>query len=377
MPLYEYNENGFKPISTTDYVSEGIRERQDLQRCLRDQIDVIDPDLLVISEEYGAWEDSRRRIDLLAVDKDANLVVIELKRTDDGGHMDLQAIRYAAMVSSLTFEKVVNTYALYLSDRGEVEDANQLLLDHLGWDEAEEDQFAQDVRIILVSANFSSEITTAVLWLNECGLNIECIRLQPYTDSSRTLVDVQRLIPLPEATEYMVKCKEKQQRERAVRKNRPTWTNVWFVNVGMDGTESRDWEKCRKFGFFSAGGGENYTDQMKKLSVGDTIAAYQRGKGYVGIGIVVKEVQPITEFYVDDNQKLHELIPELHRWVDEPDKWEHAVGIDWQNTVPVSEAKRFKGVFANQAIVCKLRDPATLKMLRNELGLEDSVENHL
>ncbi len=53
---------------------------------------MIAPDLLVVSEEFGEWDDSRRRIDLLAIDRDANLVVIELKRTEDGGHMELQAI---------------------------------------------------------------------------------------------------------------------------------------------------------------------------------------------------------------------------------------------------------------------------------------------
>jgi hypothetical protein len=40
-----------------------------------------------------------------AADKQAWLVVIELKRTLDGGHMELQAIRYASMVSAMTFER--------------------------------------------------------------------------------------------------------------------------------------------------------------------------------------------------------------------------------------------------------------------------------
>jgi len=43
--------------------------------------------------------------------------VIELKRTNDGGHMDLQAIRYAAMVSTMTFKQSVETYAKFLKDR--------------------------------------------------------------------------------------------------------------------------------------------------------------------------------------------------------------------------------------------------------------------
>jgi RecB family endonuclease NucS len=77
---------------------------------LQNQIDVVSPDTLVFSEEFGEWEDSKRRIDLLGIDRDANIVVIELKRTEEGGHMELQAIRYAAMVSTPTFEKVVEIF---------------------------------------------------------------------------------------------------------------------------------------------------------------------------------------------------------------------------------------------------------------------------
>jgi hypothetical protein len=46
---------------------------------LRSNVEVVSPDTLVVAEEFGDWEDSRRRIDLLGIDSDANLVVIELK----------------------------------------------------------------------------------------------------------------------------------------------------------------------------------------------------------------------------------------------------------------------------------------------------------
>ena len=55
---------------------------------------------MVLAEEFGDWEDSRRRIDLLCLDPNAQLIVVELKRTVDGGHMELQALRYSAMVST-------------------------------------------------------------------------------------------------------------------------------------------------------------------------------------------------------------------------------------------------------------------------------------
>jgi hypothetical protein len=59
-------------------------------------------DVPVVAEEFGAFADARRRIDLLGVDRSGHVVVIGLKRTTDGGHLELQALRYAAMVSVMT-----------------------------------------------------------------------------------------------------------------------------------------------------------------------------------------------------------------------------------------------------------------------------------
>src|SRR5262249_24839928 len=157
--------------------------------------------------EFGDWEDSRRRIDLLAIDENASLVVIELKRSEEGGHMELQAIRYAAMVSATTFDRAVEVYARYLKQSGQDADARDQLLEFLNWSEPDDEHFAQDVRIILASADFSKEITTSVLWLNDQGLDIRCIRLRPYKDGSRLLLDVQQVIPLPEAEDYQVKIR--------------------------------------------------------------------------------------------------------------------------------------------------------------------------
>ncbi|MET0010496.1 MAG: hypothetical protein ABW109_21780, partial [Candidatus Thiodiazotropha sp. 6PLUC4] len=116
MPIFRIDDKKIVPIQRTTFAEQGLRERFDLQFLLKSQIDVISPDTLIVAEEFGAWEESRRRIDLLGVDKGGNLVVIELKRTEDGGHMDLQAIRYAAMISTLTFDRLVTIYAQYLKD---------------------------------------------------------------------------------------------------------------------------------------------------------------------------------------------------------------------------------------------------------------------
>jgi hypothetical protein len=71
--------------------------------------------------------------------------------------------------------------------------------------------FAADVKIVLVSADFSKELTTSVMWLNRKGLDIRCVRLKPYRDDGSVYLDVQQVIPLPEAAEYEIRIREQQE----------------------------------------------------------------------------------------------------------------------------------------------------------------------
>jgi hypothetical protein len=257
MALYEVTSEHLGKIGQTTFDQVGLRERTDLQRLLKKQIDVILPDTLVIAEEFGEWEESKRRIDLLALDKDANIVVIELKRTEDGGHMDLQAIRYAAMVSTMTFERAVDIYSRYLTQNGINADARSSILEFLGRAESDEDSFAQDVRIVLVSANFSKELTTAVMWLNKRDLDIRCIRLTPYHDNGRVLIDVQQVIPLPEAAEYQIQIREKEQKERKEKAERLPLPRFWegLLALGEGRTALHSKMTPSERGYIGAGAG--------------------------------------------------------------------------------------------------------------------------
>ena len=185
---------------------------------------------MIIAEEFSEWSESNRRIDLLAVDKNANLVVIELKRTEKGEHMELQAIRYAAMVSTLTFKRATGIFQDFLNDNDIDDDAESKLLSFLGWEEAKEDEFALDTRIILVSSNFSKELTTSVMWLNTKEIEIKCVRLIPYNDNGKILIDVQQIIPLPEAESYQVKIKQQSEERREARQSSKDYTKYIFKN---------------------------------------------------------------------------------------------------------------------------------------------------
>lgn len=304
MPLYEMTSEAFRPINQASFADIKVRERDDLQRLLRTQIDVISDGLYVLTEEFGDWEDSRRRIDLLAIDLQANLVVIELKRTNDGGHMELQAIRYASMVSAMTFERAEQIHAEFLTRiGGPAEEARTRLLTFLGWDEPDEENFAPDVRIVLVSEDFGKELTTAVLWLRERDIDIRCVRLRPYHDGDKRLIDVQQIIPLPEANEYQVQLREKEQVGRKKRAERyderlKFWEGLVAICRARN-TRHAD----RKPGSYHWLGGSS-------------------GIPGLGLNYVIVQEYGIAELYIDrgDAEENKRIFDQLHARKDEIEK---------------------------------------------------------
>jgi hypothetical protein len=55
-------------------------------------------------------------------------------------------------------------------------------------------------------------------------------------------------------------------------------------------------------------------------------------------------------------------------------KCEYLVGVEWRKTLPLSEAKTFPGVFANQNIVCKLRDSATIDFFKGIFPVDERAK---
>lgn len=73
MSIFTFESQSSKIVSLdiAKFNSQGILEK-DLQTAIKHNIAAISPDTLVISEEFGGWDDSKRRIDLLGIDRDGN-----------------------------------------------------------------------------------------------------------------------------------------------------------------------------------------------------------------------------------------------------------------------------------------------------------------
>jgi hypothetical protein len=97
-----------------------------------------------------------------------------------------------------------------------------------------------------------------------------------------------------------------------------------------------------------------------------------KGLGYVGFGTVTQPAAMARDFTPDGaGKKLLDLPLKQPHMGDNKDDLvlsEWVVGIKWEKTFDRDHAKRFLGIFANQNIVCLLRDTATAEFLRREFG---------
>lgn len=204
-------------IDPGTFISLDMWERRHIQQWVRTAPEVLGEELLIVSEEFDRFEGSRDRLDLLALDRNGNLVVIELKRDSAAGYADLQAVRYAAMVSAMTLDDLVPYYLAYRakycpSEELSPDDARSQLESFVAAEEF--DELSNRPRIILCSEGFSQELTTTVLWLREFKLDVTCVRITPYKIGSQVAIVPTRIIPLQEARQYLVQVQQKQEREK-------------------------------------------------------------------------------------------------------------------------------------------------------------------
>ena len=100
-----------------------------------------------------------------------------------------------------------------------------------------------------------------------------------------------------------------------------------------------------------------------------------KGLGYVGFGIVREPAKMVKDFVVEGGQKtlldVPLTAPNAADNRDDPKLGEWGVGVDWKKTFDRNDARYFKGIFANQNIVCKLRHKRTIDFLRAQFEVHD------
>lgn len=191
-----------------------IRERDHLQEWIAKNPEILGEELLIIQKEFDGFNDTSERLDLLALDKDGNLVIIENKLDDTGRNVVWQALKYASYCSTLTTAQIIKVYQDYLDKWNSSQDARQSLLEFLEREEEELLLNRGDQRIIFVANHYRKEVTSTVLWLRDHDLQIQCFKARPYGLGDELFLQIEQIIPLPETSEFMIDIREKEKEEK-------------------------------------------------------------------------------------------------------------------------------------------------------------------
>lgn len=210
MYILNKQTNKLEPIPKTSFKAVGIKERKDLQEWIAKNPEVLSEELLIIQKEFAGFSDTHERLDLLALDKQGNLVIIENKLDDSGRDVVWQALKYASYCSRLDNENIKEMFGQYLKDNGREETADQLLEEFFGSEDYNENlNKGNSQRIIMVSGDFRKEVTSTVLWLLNFGLRIQCFKASAFKSGDNLFFSMEQIIPMKDAEDYTISMAHK------------------------------------------------------------------------------------------------------------------------------------------------------------------------
>lgn len=298
-----------------------------------------------------------KRIDLLAMDEDGNLIIVELKRDRSARDIVAQALDYASWVCKLTTKEV---HDLALSYQGR--SLGEIYREK--YNKSAPDTLNATHQMVVVASEVDEATKRIIEYLSEehdVGINASFFNI--FAAEGHEWLTTDSLLDQDEV------------KERSVKKARAPWSGFYYVTGGAE--EDRPWEDMRQNNFFSASGGRIYSNKLDNLELDAPIFYYQKGTGYLGYGRVTKLKMRSNEFTDESGQPLTEKLPNrtyLTEFDDDPDRASYVIGVDWKKTYSRQEAKTFSGIFANQNVVCKIFDQETADYLRKEFDVAADEE---
>mgnify|MGYP003675494313 CR=1 FL=1 len=227
--MYKINtaDNRLSRLEVKSFSSLGFTERHHLQEWLANEPDALGEELLIIQKEFDGFDDTRERLDLLALDKDGVLVIIENKLDDTGRDVVWQALKYASYCSNLSKPQLISIYQQYLDKYCGGGNAKELICDFLNSPDIDEVVLnsGHQQRLMFVAANFRKEVTNTALWLLSNGIQLQCFKVTPFAMGEALFLNVDQIIPTPEVKELMIGITAKEADEKNTKtelKNRHT-----------------------------------------------------------------------------------------------------------------------------------------------------------
>jgi len=333
-----------------------------LEDLIHDDVSILDDGWLLLGRQvptaYGKY------IDLLAVDRNGNLVIIELKRDRTPRDVVAQALDYASWVRDLSADEIAAIHQAYTTKFG-IEGTLYARFQAKFGIELDEERLNESHKLVIVASELDASTDRIVNYLSDSQIPINALFFKTFSDGDATFLSRVWLIEPAETEDNTGKVSE-----------RVAWNEEYYVSFGEG---ERQWSDAMRYGFISAGGGAWYSGTLDFLSPDDRIWVNLPGTGYVGCGTVLGRKMLAHDATVQVDGKTVKLLDlKLDGRYDYPDRapedQEYIVPVRWIKAVPVAKAYRETGFFGNQNSVCRPRAKSwefTVQTLKRVWGIAE------
>jgi hypothetical protein len=222
--LYKVHGGRMRALERVTLAQAGLTERGDLQEWLIDNPEVLGADSMIVTAEFDRWQTragarALDRLDLLALRRDGTVQVAELKRGAAPDTVEMQALKYAAMVSGFSAAELADQHARFRTNRGEPlteDDALEVLLRYAP---DLQDEGPRIPEVVLVVESFPPVVLTTVVFLHEqLELPMRLVTIGAYRFADGELVvRATQLYPIDEVDTLKPRREERRQFQNARR----------------------------------------------------------------------------------------------------------------------------------------------------------------
>ncbi len=213
MYIIDREKNRISKLKQKSFSELRFRERDHLQEWIANNPTTLGEELLIIQKEFSGFSETNERLDLLALDKFGNLVIVENKLDDSGKDVTWQGIKYASYCASLTKQDILKIYQEFLGTTATAEDKISEFYENKEVSEILLNQGLNSQRLILVAANFRKEVTSSVLWLMNFKIRIQCFKVTPFELNDQLFLNVEQILPTKDTEDFVISIATKAQEE--------------------------------------------------------------------------------------------------------------------------------------------------------------------
>lgn len=191
-------------LHSTRFSDQELQE-DDLREWIIDNpTEILDEDLFIIGREVSV-ADLNDGIDILALDRSGNIVVVELKRGALRGGIDFQALKYVSYVSRWSYDDIKQQFEKFLQSQWGAE----LYGDEATFQETLQEFCTDDYevnaeqRVMLAGDTVRERIGSVVLWLREQDIDVRIVEFSLFHDETGELyLDSKTLVPTSDLEKF-------------------------------------------------------------------------------------------------------------------------------------------------------------------------------